>query len=167
MWEISRGRSYEFRHVPKLNIFSLVPSVTWCGVGLSQPGKSATVWPIVPAPDNFKWWCGWKSRWNDWQGKPKYSQKTYLMPLCPTQIPNVLTWVWIHPTAVGTHWLTAWTTTWPTDRFSLTLHGTVHTKKLFASSYCASQFMRVFFRVKWHVFHLYSLHMFVTRPVGM
>jgi hypothetical protein len=35
-------------------------------------------WPIVPAPDD-RWWV-WISRWNkDWQGKPKYSEKT-----CPS-----------------------------------------------------------------------------------
>jgi hypothetical protein len=35
-------------------------------------------WPIVPAPDD-RWWL-WNSWWNeDWQGKPKYSQKT-----CPS-----------------------------------------------------------------------------------
>jgi hypothetical protein len=35
-------------------------------------------WPIVPAPDDRWWlWSGW---WNeDWQGKPKYSEKT-----CPS-----------------------------------------------------------------------------------
>jgi hypothetical protein len=35
-------------------------------------------WPIVPAPEN-RWWL-WSSWWNeDWQGKPKYSEKT-----CPS-----------------------------------------------------------------------------------
>jgi hypothetical protein len=35
-------------------------------------------WPIVQAPDD-RWWL-WSSRWNeDWQGKPKYSEKT-----CPS-----------------------------------------------------------------------------------
>jgi hypothetical protein len=36
-------------------------------------------WPIVPAPDDMWWWL-WSSWWNeDWQGKPKYSEKT-----CPS-----------------------------------------------------------------------------------
>jgi hypothetical protein len=36
-------------------------------------------WPIVPAPDD-RWWWLWSSWWNeDWQGKPKYSEKT-----CPS-----------------------------------------------------------------------------------
>jgi hypothetical protein len=35
-------------------------------------------WPIVPAPDD-RWWL-WSSWWDeDWQGKPKYSEKT-----CPS-----------------------------------------------------------------------------------
>jgi hypothetical protein len=38
---------------------------------------SATNWPIVPAPDD-RWWWVWSSRWNEnWQGKPKYSEKAY------------------------------------------------------------------------------------------
>jgi hypothetical protein len=45
---------------------------------LSPLGTSATNWPIVPAPDG-SWWV-WSSRWNEnWQGKPKYSEKT-----CPS-----------------------------------------------------------------------------------
>jgi hypothetical protein len=33
-------------------------------------------WPIVPAPDD-RWWWLWSSWWNEnWQGKPKYSEKT-------------------------------------------------------------------------------------------
>jgi hypothetical protein len=36
-------------------------------------------WPIVPAPDD-RWWWLWRNWWNkDWQGKPKYSEKT-----CPS-----------------------------------------------------------------------------------
>jgi hypothetical protein len=34
-------------------------------------------WPIVTAPDD-RWWRLWSSWWNeDWQGIPKYSEKTY------------------------------------------------------------------------------------------
>jgi hypothetical protein len=45
-------------------------------VRLSPFGASATNWPIVPSPDD-RWW-EWSSRWNEnWQGKPKYSEKTY------------------------------------------------------------------------------------------
>jgi hypothetical protein len=50
--------------------------VSWGGVRLSPLGTSATIWSIVPALDDT-WWV-WSSRWNeDWQGKPKYSEKTY------------------------------------------------------------------------------------------
>jgi hypothetical protein len=52
--------------------------VPWGGVRLSPLGTSATNWPIVPAPDD-SWWV-WSSRWNEnWEGKPKYSEKT-----CPS-----------------------------------------------------------------------------------
>jgi hypothetical protein len=33
-------------------------------------------WPIIPAPDDDRWWWVWSNRWNAWQRKPKYSQKT-------------------------------------------------------------------------------------------
>jgi hypothetical protein len=53
--------------------------VFWGGVRLSLLGTSANIWPVVPAPDD-RWWRVWSSRWNeDWQGKPKYSEKT-----CPS-----------------------------------------------------------------------------------
>jgi hypothetical protein len=49
-------------------------SVSWGG--MSPLGTSATIWPIVPAPDD-RWWV-WSSRWNkNWQGKSKYSEKTW------------------------------------------------------------------------------------------
>jgi hypothetical protein len=48
---------------------------SFLGWGKSPLGTSGTIWPIVPAPDD-KWWV-WSSRWNEnWQGKPKYSEKT-------------------------------------------------------------------------------------------
>jgi hypothetical protein len=52
------------------------------GVGLSP------FWPIVQAPDD-RWGWLWSNWWNeDWQGKPKYSDKTCPAPLCPPQIPH-------------------------------------------------------------------------------
>jgi hypothetical protein len=46
-------------------------------VRLSLLGTSATVWPVVPTQDD-RWWWMWSSLWNNnWQGKPKYSEKTY------------------------------------------------------------------------------------------
>jgi hypothetical protein len=45
------------------------------GVRLSPLGTAATVWPIIPAPDD-RWWL-WSNRWSvNWQGKPKHSDKT-------------------------------------------------------------------------------------------
>jgi hypothetical protein len=42
-------------------------------------GIAATVWPIVVPPDD-RWWWFWSNRCNEnWQGKPKYSEKT-----CPS-----------------------------------------------------------------------------------
>jgi hypothetical protein len=51
--------------------------VSWGGVRLSPLGTSATPWPILPAPEDRLWM--WSSRWSEnWQGKPKCSEKTYL-----------------------------------------------------------------------------------------
>jgi hypothetical protein len=58
-------------------LFKFFFLVSWGGVRLSPLGTSATNWPIVPAPDD-RWWV-WSSRWNEnWQGKPKYSEKTWM-----------------------------------------------------------------------------------------
>jgi hypothetical protein len=46
------------------------------GVRLSPFVTSATNWSIAPAPDDTWWWI-WSSRRNEnWQRKPKYSEKT-------------------------------------------------------------------------------------------
>jgi hypothetical protein len=59
------------------------------GVRLSQLGTSATVWPIVPAPDD-RWWWLWNNWWNeDWQGNPKFSEKT-----CSTAISSTTNPTW-------------------------------------------------------------------------
>jgi hypothetical protein len=51
--------------------------VSWGGMRLSPLRASATNWPIVPAPDDR--WI-WSSQWNEnWQRKPKYSEK-----ICPS-----------------------------------------------------------------------------------
>jgi hypothetical protein len=45
------------------------------GVQLGPLGKSATEWPLFPAPGWLWWWRIW---WNEgWQGKPKYSEKIF------------------------------------------------------------------------------------------
>jgi hypothetical protein len=49
------------------------------GVRLGPFSTAATVWPIVPGLDDRWWWL--RSNWwkEDWQGKPKYSEKN-----CPS-----------------------------------------------------------------------------------
>jgi hypothetical protein len=79
--------------------------VSWGGVRLSLLGTSATIWPIVPVP-NDRWWM-WSSRWNEhWQGKQKYSEKLVQVPLCPPQIPHDPTWARTRAAAVGSRRLT-------------------------------------------------------------
>jgi hypothetical protein len=62
---------------PNVNI-DISSLVSWGGLRLLPLGSSAANWFILPAPVE-RWWVG-SSRWNEnWQGKPKYSQKT-----CPS-----------------------------------------------------------------------------------
>jgi hypothetical protein len=45
-------------------------------VRLNPLGMSANIWLFVPALDD-RWWWVWSSWWNEnWQGKPKHSEKT-------------------------------------------------------------------------------------------
>jgi hypothetical protein len=61
-------------------------------VRLSPLGTAATNWPIVPAPDDRRWWV-WSSRWNEnWQGNPKNSEKTCPVPLSPGLVPGPPRW---------------------------------------------------------------------------
>jgi hypothetical protein len=49
-------------------------------------------WPIVPDPDD-RWGWLWRNWWNeDWQGKPKYSEKTCLSGTLSTTNPT-----WLDP----------------------------------------------------------------------
>jgi hypothetical protein len=55
-------------------------------------GTAATYWPIVSAPDDRRWWL-WRNWWNeDWQGKPKYSEKT-----CPSATLSTTNPTWLDP----------------------------------------------------------------------
>jgi hypothetical protein len=57
-----------FKFIVKIIFFSH-------GVRLSPLHTAATIWPIVPGPDD-RWWL-WSNWWNvNWHGKPKYSEKT-------------------------------------------------------------------------------------------
>jgi hypothetical protein len=110
-------------------------------VTLNPLGTSATNWPIVPAQDD-KWM--WSSRWKEnWQEKPKYSENTYPVPLCPPQIPHDLTWDWTLAAAVGSRRLTAWALSQPLPLpYSLMLHyreSYVARRSLSVSSYTTSQ----------------------------
>jgi hypothetical protein len=56
-------------------------------VRLSPLGTSATNLAIVPVSDD-RWWV-WSSRWNEnWQEKPKYSDKTYPNAILSTTNPT-------------------------------------------------------------------------------
>jgi hypothetical protein len=61
------------------------------GVGLS-PLYCGHFWPIVPAPDDGWGWL-WSNWWNeDWQGKPKYSEK-----ICPSATLSTTNATWPDP----------------------------------------------------------------------
>jgi hypothetical protein len=86
--------------------------VSWGGVRLSPLGTSATNWLIVPAPDD-RWWV-WSSHWNEnWQGRPKFSEKTCPSAILSIPSPIDLTWARTRAHAVGSRWLTAWATARP------------------------------------------------------
>jgi hypothetical protein len=61
------------------------------GVGLS-PLYCGHFWPIIPAPDDWWGWL-WSNWWNeDWQRKPKYSEKT-----CPSATLSTTNPTWPDP----------------------------------------------------------------------
>jgi hypothetical protein len=65
--------------------------VFWGAVRLSPFGTSATNWPVVPVPDD-RWWWMWRSRWNEnWQGKPKFSDK-----ICPSATLSTTNVTWFN-----------------------------------------------------------------------
>jgi hypothetical protein len=87
-----RSLSTDYASRQILHVWSVVLSlffslVSWGGVRLSPLGTSATLWPIVPALGD-RWWV-WSSRWNEnWQGKPKYSEKTFTSATLSTTNPT-------------------------------------------------------------------------------
>jgi hypothetical protein len=64
---------------------------------------------IVLAPDD-RWWWLWSNWWNeDWQGKPKYLEKTCrCSATLSTTNPRDQTRARTRATTVGNQWLTAW-----------------------------------------------------------
>jgi hypothetical protein len=86
------------------------------GVKLSPLVTSATIWPIVPAPDDRWWWWLWSNRWNaNWQGKQKYSEKTCPSAILSTTNPTWMTRARTRAATVGSRRLTAWAMARPTD----------------------------------------------------
>jgi hypothetical protein len=74
----------------------------------------------------WQWKWLWRSRWNvDWQGKPKFSEKT-----CPSatfvhhRIPHEQTRVWTRAAAVGSRRLTAWAMARPRDYVTKPIYST-------------------------------------------
>jgi hypothetical protein len=60
------------------------------GVQLGPLGTAATDWPTVACPGWLWWWRTW---WDeDWQGKPKYSDKT-----CPSATLSTTNPTWPDP----------------------------------------------------------------------
>jgi hypothetical protein len=61
-------------------------------------GYYGQYWPIVPAVDD-RWWWLWRNWWNkDWQGKPKYSEKTWPSSTLSTTNPT-----WLDPVLHSGH----------------------------------------------------------------
>jgi hypothetical protein len=76
-------------------------------VRLGPLGTPATNWATVPAPDDRWWVCS--SRWNEnWQGKPKYSEKTCHTATFLPWISHDMTWDRTRADTMGSWQLTAW-----------------------------------------------------------
>jgi hypothetical protein len=86
-WEWAAGNFHSYFVTFQETIFFIAS-----GVGLS-PLYRGHFWPIVPAPDD-RWGWLWSNWWNkDWQGKPKYSEKT-----CPSTTLSTTNPTWpTHP----------------------------------------------------------------------
>jgi hypothetical protein len=63
-----------------------------CQIVLWDFGYCGHYWSTVPAPDDRWWWLWlWRNWWNeDWQGKPKYSEKT-----CPSATLSTTNTIWL------------------------------------------------------------------------
>jgi hypothetical protein len=58
---------------------------------LSPLGTTVTILPSVPGQDDRWWWLR-SSRWEDWQGKLKYSEK-----ICPRSTVSTTNPIWLDP----------------------------------------------------------------------
>jgi hypothetical protein len=87
------SREVQFESRPGHRISWGFALIFWDGVRLNLFGMSASICPIVQTPDDDDddddVWC---SRWNEnWQGKPKYSEKT-----CPNTTLSTTNPTWPH-----------------------------------------------------------------------
>jgi hypothetical protein len=91
-------------------------------------------WMAYSTCPGWLWW--WRRIWwnKNWQGKPKYSEKTCPSPLRPPQIPLHQTRARNRAAAVGSQRLTAWAMARP----SASLEIVTLVYKLRSSMYCNS-----------------------------
>jgi hypothetical protein len=74
---------------------------------LSGSTRHVGHWMAYCTCPGWLWW--WRIRWNeDWQAKPKYSEKTYPSATLSTTNPTCQTRAWTRAAAVGSQRLTAW-----------------------------------------------------------
>jgi hypothetical protein len=90
-WQVTSEMNYfKFSNLFMLVLamFTLVSfSLLLVGVALG-PLSCGHFWPIVPDPDD-RWGLLWKNWWNeDWQEKPKYSEKTWTSATLSTTDPT-------------------------------------------------------------------------------
>jgi hypothetical protein len=77
------------------------------GVRLSPLGTAATIWPIVPTPDDGDDVCGAIGGMRIDRENRSTRRNLAPMPLCPPQIPHDLTRARTRSAAVGSRRLTA------------------------------------------------------------
>jgi hypothetical protein len=100
-WEAYSSNLERGNHLKFLIYFFSSLGVGW---DWSPLGTSATNRSIVAAPDD-RWWV-WRQWWNEnWQGKPKYSEKSYPSATLSTTNLNDLTWARSRAAAV---WRRSW-----------------------------------------------------------
>jgi hypothetical protein len=78
-----------------------------CWGGMIPFGTSATIWPIVPVPDEDDVMSG--------RGNRSTKRKPAPVPLCPPQIPHALTRAQTRAVTVGSQQLAARAMAWPTN----------------------------------------------------
>jgi hypothetical protein len=113
--------------------YSFLLLISWSGV--SPLGMSATICPIVPAPDD-EWWRAWSSLWSAWHGNRSTRRKP--APISPLlQIPHDVTWDRIWAAAGGSRRQTAWSIARP-NLYSVTCSDESHYLHFDSakSSYC-------------------------------